>query len=281
MPGTLHVIATPIGNLEDITLRALKVLRQVSVVAAEDTRRTARLLAHYEITTPTLSYHEHNRHARLPQLLKRLVAGEDVAVVTDAGTPAISDPGQELVRACIEAGVGVNPVPGASAPLAAAVASGFPLAPLTVFGFVPSRSNDRNYWFQTVSGVSHTFCFFESPLRIIKTLEEAVMYFGERPMCLAREITKVHQEFLRGSAATVRAQLSTTKGEFTVVVGPSYLADEKSVVAKDQDVADMLAEMGRFSGESRGELISRLAKRCNWPRREVYAAIERAKKCGE
>ena len=137
MPGTLHVVATPIGNLEDITLRALRVLREVAVIAAEDTRRTGKLLAHYGIATPTISYHEHNSRARMPRILERLLAGTDFALVTDAGTPGVSDPGAELIDSCIRAELRVNPVPGVSAPLTAAVVSGFPLIPLTILGFPP------------------------------------------------------------------------------------------------------------------------------------------------
>src|SRR5687768_6739073 len=141
--GTLFVVATPIGNLEDVTLRALRVLREVELIAAEDTRRTARLLAHHGIQTPTLSYHEHNARGRIPQLLDRLLAGASVAIVTDAGTPGVSDPGAELVRACVGAGIAIDPVPGVSAPLAAVIASGFPVIPLTICGFAPSKSKER------------------------------------------------------------------------------------------------------------------------------------------
>src|SRR5205814_6793674 len=151
MSGTLYVVATPIGNLEDITLRALRVLREVDVIAAEDTRRTARLLSHHGISTPTVSFHEHNTRSRVPQLVSRLEAGEDVAVVTDAGTPGVSDPGLELVQAAIDRGIRVDPIPGASAPLAALIASGFPLAPFTVFGFAPYRSKDRKRWLEEIA----------------------------------------------------------------------------------------------------------------------------------
>src|SRR5687767_6720785 len=199
--GTLFVVATPIGNLEDITLRALRVLREAHVVAAEDTRRTARLLAHHGITTPTLSFHEHNTRSRMPQILARLEAGESVALVTDAGTPGVSDPGVELVRACIDRGIPVDPIPGASAPLAAAAASGFPLEPLTIFGFVPSRTKDRKTWLREVAGVPHTFTFFEAPHRIAETLREMASLFGERPIMVGRELTKLHQDLISGSSS--------------------------------------------------------------------------------
>ena len=173
MPGTLHVVATPIGNLEDITLRALRVLREVNLIAAEDTRRTARLLTHHGISTPTLSFHEHNARGRIPQLLARLEAGDSIAIVTDAGTPGVSDPGAEIVQACVQAGIPVNPVPGASAPLTAVSASGFPATPLIVYGFAPSRSKDRSAFLKTISEAESTVTFFESPHRIITTLTDA------------------------------------------------------------------------------------------------------------
>src|ERR687897_3318740 len=146
MSGTLYVVATPIGNLEDVTLRALRVRREVSVIAAEDTRRTAKLLTHYSISTPTLSFHEHNSHRRVPELLERLQRDQSVALVSDAGTPVLSDPGLELISASIDAAIPIEPVPGPSAPLAALVASGFPAEPLTILGFAPSRSKDRMQW---------------------------------------------------------------------------------------------------------------------------------------
>src|SRR5687768_3952812 len=181
MSGTLFVVATPIGNLEDITLRALRVLREADIVAAEDTRRTAKLLAHYSITTPALSFHAHNTRTRVPQLLARLEAGKTVALVTDAGTPGISDPGTELIQACWDKEIPVDPIPGASAPLAAAVASGFDLDPLTIFGFAPARAKDRKRWMARLQTVNETLTFFETPHRIQQTLSEIPHYFGGRP----------------------------------------------------------------------------------------------------
>src|SRR3954464_6327224 len=174
MSGTLYVVATPIGNLEDITLRALRVLREVGLIAAEDTRRTARLLAHYAISTRTTSFHEHNARARTPQLLAKLREGTSIALVTDAGTPGVSDPGVELVAACIAERVTVDPVPGVSAPLAAAVASGFPLESLTVLGFAPSRSNARKMFVADLAGRPGVVTFFEAPHRVRQTIIEMI-----------------------------------------------------------------------------------------------------------
>ena len=280
MPGILHVVATPIGNLEDITLRALRVLREVTLIAAEDTRRTARLLAHHGISTPTLSFHEHNFHERIPQLLARLEAGHSIAVVTDAGTPGVSDPGAELVHACVAAGVTVDPIPGASAPLTAVVASGFPVLPLTVLGFVPARSKDRSAFLESISELKSTVTFFESPHRIAGTLAEAAGKLGNRPIMLGRELTKVHQEFLYGTAAELADRLTSPRGEFTVVVGP--LADTKplSIDLTDAQVANEFERAAQGQGVSRRQAVGVVARKFNKKTREVYAAVERAKKSG-
>jgi 16S rRNA (cytidine1402-2'-O)-methyltransferase len=281
MSGTLFVVATPIGNLEDITLRALRVLREAAVVAAEDTRRTARLLAHHVISTSTLSFHEHNTRSRIPQIVSRLEAGDHVALVTDAGTPGISDPGIELIQACIERGIPVDPIPGASAPLAAAIASGFPLEPLTIFGFVPARGTDRKAWLQEAEMVGHTFTFFEAPHRIARTLNDAAIAFGERPIMVGRELTKVHQEFIYGSASSVVGQLTELRGEFTVVVGPKPREESAPIeVSDDQIVHDFGRTTENWPG-SRRKAVAAVARKYGRSSRDVYAIIERAKKSGE
>lgn len=278
MPGTLFVVATPIGNLEDITLRALRVLREVQVIAAEDTRRTARLLARHTISTPTVSFHEHNTRTRLPQLLVRLERGDSVALVTDAGTPGISDPGTELVQACIEAGVTVDPIPGVSAPLAAAVASGFSLMPFTILGFPPHRSQDRSDWLKAIYNVPNTVTFFEAPHRITRTLLALANILGDRPICVARELTKVHQQFLRGTASEVATQLpSAPKGEFTIVIGPLTKLGASATDYSDETIANEFGLMTERGGMTRREAIAATAKRLGLSSRDVYAAIERAK----
>ena len=278
MPGTLFVVATPIGNLEDITLRALRVLRDVQVIAAEDTRRTARLLARHAIATPTLSFHEHNTRTRIPQLIARLQRGESVALVTDAGTPGISDPGTEMVQACIEGGIEVDPIPGVSAPLTAAVASGFPLIPLTIWGFPPPRSKDRIDWLAALSRVHTTLTFFEAPHRIAATLRNAADFLVDRPMVVARELTKVHQEFLRGTARQLADRVgANVKGEFTIVIGPVTHNGLAEARPGDDTLAiefGLLTESGKMS---RREAVSATAKRFGLSARDVYAAIERAK----
>jgi 16S rRNA (cytidine1402-2'-O)-methyltransferase len=283
MSGTLFVVATPVGNMEDVTLRALRILREVDVIAAEDTRRTARLLSHYAIPTPSVSFHQHNVRTRVPQLLSRLQSGHSVALVTDAGTPGVSDPGVELVAACVKAAIPVDPIPGASAPLAAAVASGFPLIPLTIFGFPPPRSKDRTRWFSEVRAVKHTFTFFESPHRIVKTLTEAADVFGIRPIVTTRELTKKHQEFIRGTIQQMLPLLKEARGEFTIVVGPDNTGNMSYAQFAPDSLADAVAAFGQLveSGRSRRHAMTEAARAFRLPVNTVYAAVEAAKKSGK
>ena len=277
MSGTLFVVATPIGNLEDVTLRALRVLQTVDLIAAEDTRRTARLLSHHGISTPTLSFHQHNTRTRIPQLIRRLQNGDSIALVTDAGTPGISDPGIELVQASIQAGVPVDPIPGASAPLAAAIASGFPLAPLTIFGFAPARAKDRSPWMAVVSSVRNTLTFFETPHRIRETMTAVSLVLGDRPIVVCRELTKAHQEILRGTAAELSTALGEPRGEYTVVVGPAQDTRETEVNADDGTIVADFCYSTETMGMTRREAISAVAKKYRLSSRYVYQIVEKAK----
>ena len=280
MPGLLSVVATPIGNLEDITLRALKVLRAADVVAAEDTRQTGKLLRHHGIKGRTLSFHAHNTRARLPQLIERLSAGSRIALVTDAGTPGVSDPGVELVQACRSHGIAVEVIPGPSAPIAAAVASGFPMEPLTAFGFPPIRSKDRTEWFIEAARTAHTFTFFEAPHRIESTLQLCAKYFGNRQICVARELTKLHEEAIIFWLKDLEGQRVVTRGEFTVVVAPTPQPEgvaapppsDASALEKFQEVS------ARLPDRSRREVLLQVAAELGLPRSVVYAAVERAKR---
>jgi len=281
MSGTLYVVATPIGNLEDITLRALRVLREVDVIAAEDTRRSARLLNHHGIATRTISFHEHNARSRVPQLISRLEGGESVAIVTDAGTPGVSDPGLELVKEAIEKGIRIDPIPGASAPLVALIASGFEMVPFTVFGFAPNKANARQSWLEEISQTPHTFSFFEAPHRIQATLRQAGPVFGERPIMAARELTKLHQELLRGTASELAEQVSDPRGEFTIVVGHAakHLYSGE-IRLSDEDVAREFWRITEIGGGSRRQAVTELARKSGRSARDVYSAIERVKKLG-
>jgi 16S rRNA (cytidine1402-2'-O)-methyltransferase len=278
MSGTLHVVATPIGNLEDITLRALAVLTRVAVIAAEDTRHTARLLARHAISTPTTSLHAHNEHHKAASLVARLLAGDDVALVSDAGTPAVSDPGARLVRAAIEAGVRVEPVPGPSAVIAALVASGLAGDTFTFLGFPPTRSSARKAWFNELSRAGRTVVFFEAPHRILRTLGDIRDSVGDLPVVVAREMTKKHEELVRGPISEVLTRLVRPLGEFTVVIEIGYSTESEASPLPSG--ADMAAEIGRMIDVlsiSRRQAIAEIARKHGRSPNEVYAAIEQAK----
>ena len=278
MSGTLFLVATPIGNLEDITLRALRVLKEVELIAAEDTRRTARLLAHYGISTRTISFHEHNTRTRVPQLLTRLRAGECIAVVTDAGTPGISDPGLELVQSCVHEGVDVDVIPGANAHITAVVTSGFPLIPLTIFGFSPKQHAARAAWLRHVASISHTVVLLETPHRIAETIRLAVNILGERQIMLGRELTKAHQQFIRGTPSEVLTRLGVPRGEFTVVVGPAGSSRETREEVTDASLADEFCRIANNLPGGRSAALAEVARSFGIPKKQVYAAVERAKK---
>ena len=275
---TLFLVATPIGNLEDISLRALRVLREVSLVAAEDTRRTAKLLSHFDIHTPTTSFYEQVEHEKTPRLLARLAAGSSLALVSDAGTPGISDPGYRLARAAIDAGFRVEAIPGASAVLTALVASGLPTSAFSFVGFPPARAQARDRWLAEICSRRETVVFFEAPHRVRATLEAILRVAGDRPVTVARELTKVHEELLRGTASTVLGQLHEERGEFTVVLGA---VDEAPKSAEPRPQPEQLlvvfGQLTEREGLSRREAISRLAERYRMSSREVYRAIEDAK----
>ena len=276
MPGTLFVVATPIGNLEDVTVRALRILREVSLIAAEDTRRTHHLLARYAIATPTTSLHEHNESWKSSRLIERLRAGEHLALVSDAGTPTIADPGQRLIQAAIEAGVRVEPIPGPSAAVSAIAASGMAATSFTFLGFPPTRSKDRKSWFNELAKAGRPVVFFEAPHRIRRTLSEIIDAVGDRPTAVARELTKVHEEFIRGTLSEVLLRLPEPIGEFTVVVDVGH---ETEITSRaPADIAVEFGYMTTNGGSSKRLAIGRLAKRHGVSTNAVYEAIERAKK---
>ena len=218
--GTLYVVATPIGNLGDITLRALEVLKSVNVVAAEDTRHSGLLLKHFEIKKPFVSYHEHNEAARTTELVERLTRGENVALITDAGTPALSDPGMRLIRECINRELPFTIIPGSSAILIALLGSGFSTDIFSFRGFLPLKSGQRERELRTAAESEETTLFFESPYRLLKTLQACSSIMPERQLCIARELTKKFEEFRRGTAAELRAHYEThqVKGEIVLII---------------------------------------------------------------
>jgi 16S rRNA (cytidine1402-2'-O)-methyltransferase len=265
MPGTLFVVATPIGNLEDITVRALRILREVSVIAAEDTRRTAHLLARHGITTPTTSLHEHNEAQKSAAILARLQRGEHVALVSDAGTPAVSDPGSHLVRAAADAGIKVEPIPGPSAVTAAIAASGLSTDSFTFLGFPPTRTKDRKQWFERLRQAGGVVVFFEAPHRIQSTLQELADMAGDCFVSIGRELTKIHEELVKGPISSALEKLQNPKGEFTVVVDIGHKPEIWCLEA-----ADPLA--------TRRQLVASVAKAHGLTANQLYDALEAAKK---
>lgn len=270
--GTLYVVATPIGNLEDITLRALRILREVRLIAAEDTRHTRRLLERYDITTPTISYHEHNKLTRRDTLIGTLAEG-DVALVSDAGTPAINDPGYELIVAAIEAGFPVSPVPGPAAPIAALVASGLPTAQWTYLGFLPSKRSERRAFLEEAATLSTTLLCFETPHRLREALADIQAVFGSRRVCVAREITKLHEEFVRGTVGDAIAHFAehAPRGEFVLVI-EGYVAPPAPDAPADnwQDLALARLQELQAEGVAGSAAAKRVAKELGVARSEVY-----------
>jgi 16S rRNA (cytidine1402-2'-O)-methyltransferase len=282
MPGTLFVVATPIGNLEDITVRALRVLREVSVIAAEDTRRTAHLLARHAIATPTISLHEHNEAAKSASIVARLQRGDHVALVSDAGTPTVSDPGARLIRAAIDAGVRVEPIPGPSAVLAALSASGLPTDSFTFLGFPPIRSKERKLWFQRARDVGGTIVFFEAPHRIRETLDELRRTCGDCEVVVGRELTKAHEELVRGPISKVVASLLEIRGEFTVVALVGQTTE--NMLVEPPSVKAMATEFGEMTSSehmTRRQAMAALGRKHGLPANKVYEALEKAKKSVE
>jgi 16S rRNA (cytidine1402-2'-O)-methyltransferase len=279
MPGTLFVVATPIGNLEDITVRALRVLREVTLIAAEDTRRTAHLLARHGISTPTTSLHEHTGAAKIASIVARLRQGDTVALVSDAGTPTISDPGQGLIREAIEAAIRVEPVPGPNAAVATLAVSGFPGDAFTFLGFPPTRSKDRISWFERVRNAGGTVVFYEAPHRIRRTLSDSLACFGNCQIVVGRELTKIHEQVLRGPIATVLDELEEPRGEFTIVVNIGQITEHIPVsVPSDEQILVEFGETTKNDAPNRRRAIALLAAKHRMTPNDVYAAIERAKK---
>ncbi len=266
--GTLYLVATPIGNLEDITARALRVLREARLIAAEDTRHTRQLLAHFDIHSPITSYYEHNKLSKLDEILNALAAG-DVALVSDAGTPGLSDPGYELVRAALDAGHAVAPIPGASALLGALVASGLPTDAFVYLGFLPRKDAARQRLLASVAREPRTLIAFEAPHRLLDALNDVESTLGDRPLAVARELTKLHEEIFRGQASAARSHFAQKEilGEITLVIGGAAEA-----APEPWDETRVRAEVEQLAGEGmkKKEAARRVAELSGWPAREVY-----------
>jgi 16S rRNA (cytidine1402-2'-O)-methyltransferase len=275
-PGVLYLCATPIGNLEDMTYRAVRVLNEVELIAAEDTRHTRKLLSHFDIHTRMISYHEHNKVTRGPEIIEKLVAGQDVAVVSDAGLPGISDPGSDLAALALEAGIKVVPLPGANAALTALVASGLDTTLFTFLGFLPKNKKKRRELLASFSTTPYTMVFYESPHRIKQTLTELSGAFGERPAVAARELTKKFEEFVRGTLESLATHFAENdpRGEFTLIVGGKKVEQGMEIVEADQEqisLEDAVTSLME-TGVTKKDAIKAVAQQRNLSKREVYQA---------
>lgn len=266
---TLYIVATPIGNLEDMTFRAIEILRKVQWIAAEDTRHTGKLLQHFQISTPQISYHDHNRYGRIPELLQRLQQGNAIALVSDAGMPGISDPGYELVKACVEAEISVVPIPGACAVVAALSSAGLPTERFVFEGFLPTKGAERRQRLEFLQTEPRTIVFYEAPHRLRQTLQDLQEFLGtDRPIVSARELTKRYEQFWRGTIADAISHYQTQEpqGEFTLVVG-GHVAQ-----APQLSESAVLAELQQLiqQGLSRSQASRQLAQQTALSRRQIY-----------
>lgn len=273
--GTLYLVATPIGNLEDMSARAVRVLRESILIAAEDTRHTGTLLKHFNIETPLTSYFEHNKLNKLDLILEKLTQG-DVALVSDAGTPAINDPGYELVQAALAASFDVRPVPGPSAPISALAVSGLPTDSFLYLGYLPHKSTERRYKLKEVAEQPYTLIFFETPHRIMDSLQDIQSTLGNRRICVAREMTKLYEEYWRGdvNGAIEYFKLKEPRGEFTLVI-----EGMKEVESGKWEEAELLKAIKKELkvGKSAKEISAELAEQSGWNKKEVYALVNQIK----
>ena len=273
--GILYLVATPIGNLEDISPRAVRILKEASLIAAEDTRHTGKLLKHFEIQTKTTSYFEHNKVNKLDFILEKLADG-DVALVSDAGTPAINDPGYELVKAALASGFNVVPVPGPSAPIAALTVSGLPTDSFLYLGYLPHKTSERHKFVENIAGQPYTLIFLESPYRIVESLEDLLSILGDRRICVAREMTKMFEEYWRGniSGAVEYFKSQPARGEFTLVV-EGKPKDENEKWTEEQVLEAIKQEL--LNEKSAKDISAELSIASGWNKRDVYRLVNKGK----
>ncbi len=266
--GTLYVVATPIGNLEDITLRALNVLKSVDLIAAEDTRHTLKLLNFYEINKPLISYHRHNEEVKSDLLIKKLIDGEDIALVSDAGTPGICDPGEEVIKKCIIENINIVPIPGACAMINSLICSGLDTKEFYFMGFLPLNKKLRKVKMEEIKESNKTIIFYEAPHKLLKTLEELKGIVKGRKVVLAREITKIHEEFIRGSIEDITDRIGEPKGEYVILIeGNQDLEKENNDV---ELTLDEEYEKYLLQGLNKKEIIKKIAKNRGVNKNEIY-----------
>ena len=273
--GCLYLVGTPIGNLEDITLRALRILKESDQIACEDTRHTQKLLSHYEISKPLVSYHEHNEMTRAPELVVAMEQGAKIALVSDAGMPLVSDPGYRLVTLCARHQIPIIPIPGPSALLAALSASGLPNEEFLFVGFLPARTGERRRALERLRIEDRTLILYEAPHRVAETIADAREILGDRPACLAREVTKIHEEFRRATLSELSASLEEkpVRGEITLLIGAALPGQSTATGDTSQSLADRVDELIRQAKLDRKEALKLAAKERGLTRREAYSKI--------
>ena len=271
MPGKLYLVATPIGNLEDITFRAINVLKNVDIIAAEDTRHSLKLLNYYEINKPLISYHRHNEDTKTDMLIEKLLNDENIAIITDAGTPGISDPGEEIVKEAINNNIEVIPIPGACALINALIASGLNTKEFAFYGFLPLNKKKRKHVLESIKKEDKTIILYEAPHKILKTLQDLLENIGDVKCVIARELTKIHEEFMRDNISKILEQIGEPKGEYII------LLDLNGNVVKDEDKEDIASksieeqyEFYKNKGWEKKEIIKQIAKNKNVPKNDIY-----------
>lgn len=271
MLGKLYLVATPIGNLEDITLRALRVLKEVDMICAEDTRHTLKLLNHFEISKPLISYYKQNETTRSVEIVEKLKAGKNIAIVSDAGTPGISDPGEQIVRCCIQENIEMIPIPGACAFVNALICSGITTREFCFLGFLSAVKKERKEKLEELKYETKTLIFYEAPHKLKNTLEEMLQIFGDRKIVLARELTKIHEEFIRGNLSNILENIDAIKGEFVVIVeGNKNSKKDVEIQNLNQMTLDEQYQFYENQGLSKKEIIKKIAKDRGVNKNEIY-----------
>ena len=271
MTGKLYLVATPIGNLKDITYRAINILKEVDIIAAEDTRHTLKLLNHYEISKPLISYHRHNEEVKTDILIDKLIEGKNIAVVSDAGTPGISDPGEEVVREAIKKNIEIVPIPGACALVNALIASGLNTKEFLFLGFLPLNKKNRDNALNKIKKAKSTVILYEAPHKLIKTLQDLLKNVGDINCVLAREITKIHEEFIRGNISNLLEQIQEPKGEHVILLDLNNLKNENDSEDEiSQKTVEEQYKIYEAQGMNKKEIIKQIAKNKNVPKNEIY-----------
>ena len=277
MQGKLYIVATPIGNLDDITLRAIKILKEADIIAAEDTRHTLKLLNHLEISKPLISYHRHNEEVKTEELINKLLEGKDIALVSDAGTPAISDPGAEAVKEAINNNIEVIPIPGACAAITALIASGMDTKEFTFIGFLPQNKKNRKEKLEQIEKEERTIILYEAPHKLLKTLEDLKDILQQRKVVLARELTKIHEEYITGTIEELEKEIKVPKGEYVIIIEKNDINQKKLEQMKLLELSiEEQYTYYKAQGMEKKEIIKQIAKTRNVNKNEIYKKFIKA-----